>query len=327
MTSTLVTELFPWPSNRRLYCVLTLFKLSWKLKFYIFYLLFQLIPFIDTALKDPGLHHVPLFNHLAETLSSWEAKADAEKDAETIYNLENVLLNFWERLSEICVEKISEPEADVKSVLGVSNLVGVLQKPKSSLKSNRKKNGKVRFASEASEAKKEDEKCASSGENGKGSEEAVESALIQSSSDLVSPLRKKPLEDLVCKLAEVSINFVNEQKSEQHLQFLSTLLDSFSSGQVFNVLLGDEQKNVVKAKPLKVGRLAQENPAVQFLYHKLVGWLNESQKKDGSFLVDILYSALRCCSSDVERKDVLDDLTKVSLSRVSCECFYDTRLE
>lgn len=268
---------------------------------------------------------MPLFNHLAETLSSWEAKTDAEKDAETVYSLENVLLNFWERLSEICVEKISEPEADVKSVLSVSNLVGVLQKPKSSLKSSRKKNGKVRFTSEASEAKKEDEKCASSeGENGEGSEGATESSLLQSSLDLVSPLRKKPLEDLVCKLAEVSINFVNEQKSEQHLQFLSTLLDSFSSGQVFNVLLGDEQKNVVKAKPLEVGRLAQENPAVQFLYHKLVGWLNNSQKKDGGFLVDILYSALRCCTSDIERKDVLDDLTKVSLSHAFCECFYDT---
>lgn len=284
-----------------------------------------MIPFIDTVLKDPGLQHVPLFNHLAETLSSWEAKADAEKDAETVHNLENVLLNFWERLSEICVEKISEPEANVKSVLSVSNLVGVLQKPKSSLKSSRKKNGKVRFASEASEAKKEDEKCASSeGENGEGSEGATESSLLQSSLDLVSPLRKKPLEDLVCKLAEVSINFVNEQKSEQHLQFLSTLLDSFSSGQVFNVLLGDEQKNVIKAKPLEVGRLAQENPAVQFLYHKLVGWLNNSQKKDGGFLVDILYSALRCCTSDIERKDVLDDLTKVSLSHAFCECFYDT---
>ncbi|CAO2632254.1 E3 ubiquitin-protein ligase listerin [Lemmus lemmus] len=289
----------------------------------------QLIPFIDTVLKDPGLQHMPLFNHLAETLGSWEAKADAEKDAETVYNLENILLIFWERLSEICVEKISEPEADVKSVLGVSNLVGVLQKPKSSLKSNRKKNGKIRFASEASEAKKEKaseaKKCASSeGENGEGSEGAIESSLLQSSLDLVSPLRKKPLEDLVCKLAEVSINFVNEQKSEQHLQFLSTLLDSFSSGQVFSILLGDEQKNVIKAKPLEVGRLAQENPAVQFLYHKLVGWLNESQKKDGGFLVDILYSALRCCTSDMERKDVLDDLTKVSLPHTFCECVYHT---
>ncbi|OBS72005.1 hypothetical protein A6R68_13417 [Neotoma lepida] len=274
----------------------------------------QLIPFIDTILKDPGLQHAPLSSHLAETLSSWEAKADVEKDPETVYNLENVLLNFWERLSEICVEKISKPEADVRCVLQVSNLVGVLQKPKTSLKSNRKKNGKVRFASEAPEAKKENEKCASSeGENSEGSEGVTESPLIHNESDFVSPLRKKPLEDLVCKLAEVSINFVNEQKSEQHLQFLSTLLDSFSSGQVFKVLLGDEHKNAVKAKTLEIVKLAEKNPAVQFLYHKLVGWLKASQKKDGDFLVDILYSALRCCDSDVERKDVLDDLTKEDL--------------
>ncbi|XP_036059255.1 E3 ubiquitin-protein ligase listerin [Onychomys torridus] len=274
----------------------------------------QLIPFIDTILKDPGLHHVPLSSHLAETLNSWEAKANVEKDAETIYNLENVLLNFWERLSEICVEKISEPEADVRCVLGVSNLVGVLQKPKSSLKSKRKKNGKVRFADDVPEAKKETEKCASSeGENSEGSEGVTEPSLLPDSADLVCPLRKKPLEDLVCKLAEVSINFVNEQKSEQHLQFLSTLLDSFSSGQVFKVLLGDEQKNIVKAKSLEVVKLAEKNPAVQFLYHKLVGWLNQSQKKDRDFLVDILYSALRCCDSDTERKDVMDDLTKEDL--------------
>ncbi|XP_007639944.1 E3 ubiquitin-protein ligase listerin isoform X1 [Cricetulus griseus] len=281
----------------------------------------QLIPFIDTVLKDPGLQHRPLFNHLADTISAWEAKVDAEKDAETVYNLENVLLNFWERLSEICVEKISEPEVDVKTVLGVSSLVGVLQKPKSLLKllkSNRKKTGRVRFAIEEPEAKKENEKCASSeGESSEGSEKATDSSDTHKSSDLVSPLRKKPLEDLVCKLAEVSIAFVNEQKSEQHLQFLSTLLDSFSSDLVFKVLLGDEQKNIIKARPLAVGKLAQENPAVQFLYHKLVGWLNESKKKDGAFLVDILYSALRCCDSDLERKHVLDDLTKEDLKCTS----------
>ncbi|KAL6040565.1 hypothetical protein STEG23_019299, partial [Scotinomys teguina] len=274
----------------------------------------QLIPFIDTVLKDPGLQNESLSSHLAETLCSWEAKADIEKDTETVYNLENVLLNFWKRLSEICVEKISEPEADVKCVLGVSNLVGILQKPKSALKSNRKKNCKVKFACDKPEAEKESETCTSSeGESSEGSGGVTESSVIHASSDLVSPLRKKPLEDLVCRLAEVSITFVNEQKSEQHLQFLSTLLDSFSSGQVFRVLLGDEQKSVVKAKPLEIVKLAEKNPAVQFLYHKLVGWLNESQKNDEDFLVDILYSALRCCDSDVERKDVLDDLTKEDL--------------
>ena len=98
-----------------------------------------MIPFIDAVLKDPKLQDVQLFNHLAETLSSWEARADLEKDDKTACNLEKVLLNFWEKLSEICVEKINEPEADVKSVLGVSNLLQVLQKPKSSLKLNKKK--------------------------------------------------------------------------------------------------------------------------------------------------------------------------------------------
>ncbi|XP_029420767.1 E3 ubiquitin-protein ligase listerin isoform X2 [Nannospalax galili] len=279
----------------------------------------QLIPLIDTVLKDPGLQHGPLFNHLAETLSSWEAKANIEKDEETIYNLENVLLNFWERLSEICIEKINKAEADVKSVLSVSNLLQVLQKTKDSLKSNKKKNGKVRFADETPEEDgktlKENGKCMFSGEHSEGSEELTESPLIDNSSnlDLVSPLRKKPLEDLVCKLAEMSISYVNEHKSEQHLQFLSTLLDSFSSGQVFQVLLGDEKKDIVKAKSLEITKLAQKNPAVQFLYHKLINWLNESQKEDAGFLADILYSVLRCCDTDLERKDVLEDLTKEDL--------------
>ncbi|KAB1283529.1 E3 ubiquitin-protein ligase listerin [Camelus dromedarius] len=273
----------------------------------------QLIPFIDAVLKDPRLQDGQLFNHLAETLSSWESKADLQKDDKMAHSLEKVLLNFWERLSEICVEKINEPEADVKSVLSVSNLLQVLQKPKSSLKSS-KKVGKVRFADEMPGSNKENEKCVSSeGENGEGSEILAEPSLTHNCSDLLSPLRKKPLEDLVCKLAEMSINYVNEQKSEQHLRFLSTLLNSFSSSQVFKVLLGDEKQSIVKAKPLEITKLAQKNPAVQFLYQKIIGWLNEDQRKDAGFLVDILYSALHCCDSNMERKAVLDDLTEVLL--------------
>ncbi|XP_007173869.2 E3 ubiquitin-protein ligase listerin isoform X1 [Balaenoptera acutorostrata] len=274
----------------------------------------QLIPFIDAVLKDPRLQDGQLFNHLAETLSSWEAKADLDKDDKTAYNLEKVLLNFWERLSEICVEKISEPEADVKSVLGVSNLLQVLQKPKSSLKLNKKNVGKVRFADEMPKSNKENEKYVSSeGENSEGSELMAEPSLTHSCSDLLSPLRKKPLEDLVCKLAEMSVNYVNEQKSEQHLRFLSSLLNSFSSSQVFKVLLGDEKQSIVKAKPLEIAKLAQKNPAIQFLYQKVIGWLNEDQRKDAGFLVDILYSALCCCDNHMERKAVLDDLIEVDL--------------
>nr|KAF6475095.1 listerin E3 ubiquitin protein ligase 1 [Rousettus aegyptiacus] len=274
----------------------------------------QLIPFIDEVLKDPRLQDGQLFDHLAETLSSWEAKADMEKDDETAPNLEKVLLNFWERLSEICIEKINEPEADVKSVLGVSNLLQVLQKPKSSLKSNKKKVGKVRFADEMPENDKENEMCVSSeGENSESSKLMAEPPPSHNGLDFISPLRKKPLEDLVCKLAEMSINYVNEQKSEQHLRFLSTLLSSFSSSQVFKMLLGNEKQTVIKSKTLEIAKLVQKNPAVQFLYQKVIGWLNEDERKDADFLVDILYSALRCCDNNKERKVVLDDLTKVDL--------------
>ncbi|XP_037017409.2 E3 ubiquitin-protein ligase listerin isoform X1 [Artibeus jamaicensis] len=274
----------------------------------------QLIPVIDAVLKDQRLQDGQPFDYLAETLSSWEAKADMEKDDETAHSLEKVLLNFWERLSDICFEKMNEPEADVKSVLGISNLLQVLQKPKSSLRSNKKKVGKVRFADEMPESHTENEKYVpSEGKNNEGWELMAEPLLSRNCSDLISPLRRRPLEDLVCRLAGMSINFVNEQRSEQHLRFLSTLLNSFSSTQVFKMLLGDEGQSIVKSKPPEIAELIQRNPAVQFLYRKVVGWLNEDQRKDTGFLVDILYSALRCCDDDKERKDVLDDLTEVDL--------------
>lgn len=278
---------------------------------FLFHLLFQLIPLINTVLKDPKLQDGQLFEYLAETLSSWEAKADMEKDDKTTQNLEKVLLNFWEKLSEICFEKINKPEADAKSVSGVSNLLQVLQKPKSSLKSNKKKTGGVRFADEMPESSRESEMCVSSGgENSECRALVAEPPASATCSDL-SPLRRKPLEDLVCRLAELSINYVNKQKSEQHLWFLSTLLNSFSSTQVFEMLLGDEKQTATKPKPPEIARLIQKSPAVQFLYQKVIGWLNEDRRKDAGFLVDILYSALRCCEDDKERKDVLDDLTEV----------------
>ncbi|XP_042637268.1 E3 ubiquitin-protein ligase listerin [Orycteropus afer afer] len=272
----------------------------------------QLIPFIDAVLKEPRLQNGQLFDHLAETLSSWETKADMERDEETAHNLEKVLLNFWQSLSEICVEKINEPEADDKSVVGVSSLLQVLHKPKSALKTNKKKVGKVRFADEIPENKENEKVVSSEGENSEGSESVTE-PLTHNPSELVSSLREKPLEDLVCKLAEMSINYVNQQMSEQHLRFLSTLLNTFSSSQVFKVLLGDKKQNIVKGKSIEIAKLAQKNPAVQFLYQKLIGWLNEDQRKDAGFLIDILYSALHCCDSNTERKDILNDLTQVEL--------------
>ncbi|CAK6442144.1 unnamed protein product [Pipistrellus nathusii] len=274
----------------------------------------QLIPVIDTVLKDPRLHDGQLFDYLAETLSSWEAKADMEKNDKAAQNLEKVLLNFWERLSEVCYKKINVPEADVKCVSGVSSLLQVLQKPKSSLKSNAKRAGKVRFADEVPDGNDQNEKRVSSeGEHREVCALVAKPLPAPPDSDLISPRRKKPLENLVCRLAEMSINYVNEQKSEQHLRFLSTLLSSFSSTQVFKMLLGDEKPSIAKSKPLEIAKLIQRNPAVQFLYQRVVGWLNEDTRTEAGFVVDILYSALCCCKDEKERKDILDDLTEVDL--------------
>lgn len=273
---------------------------------------FQLIPFIDSVLQDPKLQEGELFDHLTDTLGSWEAKADTEKDDIMAQNLEKVLLRFWKKLSEICVEKIDGPEADVKSVVGVSNLLQVLQKPKSSLKSNKKKACKVRFADEVTDNIPDNEKLElSEAQNSEVSDLKVEPSFVNSSANHLSPLRQRPLEDLVCKLAEMSMNYVNKHKSEQHLRFLSTLLNSFSSTKVFKMLLNDEKHGTIKKKPLEIVKLVQKNPAVQFLYQKLIGWLNEDQRKDAGFLVDILYSALHCCDNNLERKTILDDLTEV----------------
>lgn len=46
-----------------------------------------------------------------------------EEDEKVVYNLENVLIYFWERLLEICVVKINELEVDVEFILGVFNLL------------------------------------------------------------------------------------------------------------------------------------------------------------------------------------------------------------
>lgn len=237
-----------------------------------------------------------------------------EKNDKAAQNLEKVLLNFWERLSEVCYKKINVPEADVKCVSGVSSLLQVLQKPKSSLKSNAKRAGKVRFADEVPDGNDQNEKRVSSeGEHREVCALVAKPLPAPPDSDLISPRRKKPLENLVCRLAEMSINYVNEQKSEQHLRFLSTLLSSFSSTQVFKMLLGDEKPSIAKSKPLEIAKLIQRNPAVQFLYQRVVGWLNEDTRTEAGFVVDILYSALCCCKDEKERKDILDDLTEVLL--------------
>ncbi|XP_020851528.1 E3 ubiquitin-protein ligase listerin isoform X2 [Phascolarctos cinereus] len=280
----------------------------------------QLIPFVDTALKDPRLQNEQLFDQLVETLSSWETKAEAQGDDTVVNTLKNVLKTFWTSLTEICLQKINAQETDGKSLLSISTLLEVLQKAENSWKQRKKKVAKVRFIDEMPESSTENKK-----EENKidiFSEENIEESEFCWDENLpvsISPLRKGPLYDLVCKLAEQSIVHISELKSEHHLSFLSSLLNSFSSCQVFQALLdlakekNDASENLTPL-PQEVGKFVHENPAIQFMYRRLMNWLGEDKKANIDFLVDILFSVLSCCETNTERKNILDDLTKACSS-------------
>ncbi|XP_042644321.1 E3 ubiquitin-protein ligase listerin [Tyto alba] len=265
----------------------------------------QLIPFTNAVLKEPRLQNGLLFYQIAETLSSWEAKAELSNDDGTDDIFQRLLSNFWDHLLKMCVLYVDTLDADEKSLFAISGMLDILQNPKSATEPN-KKSQKIRFTDE--------DEYEGNTENGKLTEVRNNDSAIQPDLHHSSLLRKEPLENLVCNLAELSIVYVNEQKSEQHLKFLSALLNSFSSNRVFQVLLeqGNNASSVEAESQSKV-KAHHESPSVKFLYMNLIPWLKEDWRKDTRFLVDILYSVLNCCNSNDERKIILDDLTKMDL--------------
>ncbi|XP_059674823.1 E3 ubiquitin-protein ligase listerin isoform X2 [Gavia stellata] len=276
----------------------------------------QLIPLIDAVLKEPRLQNGPLFYQIAEMLSSWEAKAELSNDDGTDEVFQKLLSNFWDHLLKMCVIHVDTLETDEKSLFAISGMLEILQNSKSATKPNNRKSLKIRFTDE--------DESERNTENGKLTEVRNSDSEIQADLQHSSLLRKEPLENLVCNLAELSIVYVNEQKSEQHLKFLSALLNSFSSNRVFQVLL--EQGNdasSVQAESQNEIEAHHENPSVQFLHMNLIAWLKEDWRKDTHFLVDILYSVLNCCNSNDERKIILDDLTKACSSTANLSLVSD----
>ncbi|KAK2527212.1 Ltn1 [Columba guinea] len=265
----------------------------------------QLIPLTDAVLKEPRLQNGPLFYQIAETLSSWEAKAEISNDDGMDKVFQKLLSDFWDRLLKMCILHVDTLDADEKSLFALSGMLEILQNPKSATKPNNRKALKIRFTDE-DESERDTE-------NGKLTEVRKSDSEIQAELQHSSLLRKEPLENLVCSLAELSIVYVNEQKSELHLKFLSALLNSFSSNRVFQVLL--EQGNDTSSAQAESQNESEacESPSVQFLHMNLITWLKEDWRKDTHFLVDILYSVLNCCNSNDERKIILDDLTKMDL--------------
>ncbi|XP_066065312.1 E3 ubiquitin-protein ligase listerin isoform X2 [Chamaea fasciata] len=266
----------------------------------------QLIPFTNAVLKEPKLQSGPLFYQTAEMLSSWEAKAELSSDDGTDEVFQKLLSDFWDHLLKMCILHVDRLDADEKLLFAISGMLEILQNPKSATKPNNRKSLKIRFTDEDDSERNTESQKLTEVRNGDSE--------IQADLQQTSRLRKEPLENLVCNLAELSIVYVNEQKSEQHLKFLSALLNSFSSNRVFQVLL-EQGNDVSRAQTELENEVKAHNrsPSVQFLYMNLITWLKEDWRKDTHFLVDILYSVLHCCNNNDERKVILDDLVKMDL--------------
>ncbi|KAM6310361.1 E3 ubiquitin-protein ligase listerin [Aegotheles albertisi] len=266
----------------------------------------QLIPLTNAVLKEPRLQNGPLFYQIAETLSSWEAKAELSSDDGTNEILQKLLSIFWDHLLKMCVLHVDTLDADEKILFAISGMLEIFHNPKSATKPNNRKSLKIRFTDE--------DESERNSENGQFTEVRNRDSEIQAGWQHSSLLRKEPLENLVCNLAELSIVYVNEQKSEQHLKFLAALLKSFSANRIFQVLL-EQGNHASPAQAESQNRIKAhyESPSVQFLYMNLITWLKEDWRKDTHFLVDILYSVLNCCNNNDERKIILDDLMEMDL--------------
>ncbi|XP_053561967.1 E3 ubiquitin-protein ligase listerin [Bombina bombina] len=269
----------------------------------------QLIPLIDSSLKDPKLQNSSFFNQVEETLLSWEKRAESPKDENNLSSIHKTILSgFWDGLARVCVEQVDAIEAGKKELAGVSGLLQVLQNPKNSAKADKKKKAKIRFIDE------EEMAC----EGLKPEQSSLEPETILSvqtqteGSSTLSGLRKERLEDLVCKLAELSMVYVNDQRPNQHLRFLAALLSSFSSLRVYQVLLeqSSETDSANAESSDKLPASNGENAAVQFFHNKLIVWLKDESMEEADFLVDILYSVLHCCGDSSDRKGLLDNHTK-----------------
>ncbi|KAG9486176.1 hypothetical protein GDO78_008978 [Eleutherodactylus coqui] len=254
----------------------------------------QLIPLIDSSLKDPKLQSGPLFGQVEETVYSWEKKAGGQMSPEDVPKTYCAALTwFWESLERVCVTHVDVLEAGERELAGVSGLLQVMQNPNCSPKATKKKKAKIRFTDEEDD-EKEDAQLEPS--------PAASPTAAPDGDRGLDGLRQERLQDLVCKLAELSMVYISEQGSHRHLRFLAALLGAFSSVRVFHVLLEPSGEDDSKKSP--------GNPAVQFLHQKLTVWLREGTQEDADFLVDILYSVLSCCPESAERKCLLDGLVK-----------------
>ncbi|XP_041948451.1 E3 ubiquitin-protein ligase listerin [Alosa sapidissima] len=287
----------------------------------------QLLPLMDRALETTSLQTGPLFPLAADMLLSWEKRAAPacttdDPPAGTEATFQRALLDYWEGLGRLCLRHVDSEEPDRNTLEGIAALLRVTQNPESgSWRQGKRKKKSVKISFSSLDAREP-------GEGGEVGEEGVpqearaqesqpkETAAGQESSGSPPQRTSGHLVELVCQLAEVNMVHVTERGSERHLHFLSMLLGAFPTRQVFQVLLQPDETagKEAEGKDLGLGdaELAR-NPAVRFLLLRVVDWLRQEGRKDTDFLVDMVFSALHCCSSREEKTRILNHITTMNL--------------
>ncbi|KAK2823506.1 hypothetical protein Q7C36_020106 [Tachysurus vachellii] len=255
----------------------------------------QLIPLIDKALGSQALQSGPLFPEITEMLVSWEKRA-VGNEATTFLRL---LSDFWEGLGCICVQYVDREEQQVEQVVlqGIASLLQIMQNPDSycTKQGKKKKSVKVCFSEEEVKVHAEENL----------SQTPDMETLKRQEKQQNSPLRSSHLLELVCQLAELNMVYVSERDSERHLRFLALLLQAFPKAEVFQgLLIPDDGKTEAE-----LGTELTENPGIQFLLQRVMVWLEQDDRKDTDFLVDMLFSCLQCCGSNTEQTLVLNHIT------------------
>uniref|UniRef100_A0A4W3I6R2 E3 ubiquitin-protein ligase listerin n=1 Tax=Callorhinchus milii TaxID=7868 RepID=A0A4W3I6R2_CALMI len=257
----------------------------------------QLLPLLQFTLKTPKLQN-GTFCHLVDILTSWEKRVDNPEIEECAGAYRKLLSIFWDGLSQLCLSQVARMDTDKNLLDGVSSLLQFLENPVRSRKQSVKKKRSIRFLDEAETKDGENNIANRIAKNVHGCEQL--------------PSRTEPLESLVHELAKLAMTFIKEQNSEKHLEFLIGLTSLFPSRKLFIVLL----ENVDPVSPglfLETNdevKAMANNPAVQFLYQKLIFWFKES-RADLNCLVDMLYSVLHCCNNNQERKVILNQISEM----------------
>uniref|UniRef100_A0A8C9VU97 E3 ubiquitin-protein ligase listerin n=1 Tax=Scleropages formosus TaxID=113540 RepID=A0A8C9VU97_SCLFO len=276
----------------------------------------QLLPLVDRAVGSVLLQHGPLFAQVTDMLVSWEKRAglgsgptdeDSAVSRDPIFR--ELVADFWEGLGRMCVYRVDQEEEREEALVGLATLLRVMQNP--ARPNWRKKTAKICFSDPGDS------------EGGPEGEEEGKGSIPADGHEGPSLLRSGHLEQLVCQLAELAMVHVTERDSERHLRFLSVLLASFPSHQLFRVLLepgtedfpeDGEQEAMMGLEGQGEHRAAlARNPAVIFLFQKVVVWLKQDWREDTELLVNMIFSVLHCCGSREEKTIILNHITEMEL--------------